>query len=297
MTTNSIPQDLRDFVEQNPKLVTKRESTRYPKLYVLKYTKKVFFDNLWNDYLEECRGMVVDSNYDIISYPFTKVYNFRVEDNSPALSDATPVYAYRKVNGFMCAVTWYNNDILVSTTGSLDSIFADRAKEMLDIDRVKKVCSQHPNTTFLFECVHPDDPHIIVEQHGMYLLGYRNNKWNSLVDARMVETFAKEVGCFYPERIATTVEQLVRLSKRVKHEGFVFYTLDGSISSKVKSPYYLLNKWVARCQDTSRILDPMFKEQIDEEYYGLVDAIRSNIMSYTAMNEQARLQWVRDFLG
>ena len=28
----------------------------------------------------------------------------------------------------------------------------------------------------------------------------------------------------------------------------------------------------------------------------LVDAIRANIVKYTAMDEQARLEWVREFL-
>jgi hypothetical protein len=36
--------------------------------------------------------------------------------------------------------------------------------------------------TFMFECVHPNDPHIISEIPGMYLLGYRNLDWNSKVE-------------------------------------------------------------------------------------------------------------------
>jgi hypothetical protein len=40
-----------------------------------------------------------------------------------------------------------------------------------------------------------------------------------------------------------------------------------------------------------------FREQIDEEYYGLLSHIRENIVSYTAMDEQARLAWVREQLA
>ncbi len=29
----------------------------------------------------------------------------------------------------------------------------------------------------------------------------------------------------------------------------------------------------------------------------MIDAIRANIVEYTAMDEQARLAWVRDFIG
>ena len=38
------------------------------------------------------------------------------------------------------------------------------------------------------------------------------------------------------------------------------------------------------------------KHNLDEEYYPLVDAIRENIESYTAMDEQARLAWVRAYM-
>jgi len=39
-----------------------------------------------------------------------------------------------------------------------------------------------------------------------------------------------------------------------------------------------------------------FKEQIDEEYYPLLDKIRENIVEYTMLNEQERLAWVRNYM-
>ena len=47
--------DLKNFVESNQHLVTMK-ATSIPDVFVLKYKKNVFFDNLWNDFLEECRG-------------------------------------------------------------------------------------------------------------------------------------------------------------------------------------------------------------------------------------------------
>ena len=46
-------------------------------LSVLKYSRKVFYDNLWNKdkRLLDCRGMVVDSDDNIVVWPFTKVFN------------------------------------------------------------------------------------------------------------------------------------------------------------------------------------------------------------------------------
>jgi hypothetical protein len=294
--------ELKQFVLDNPKLVNMRPAG--DGIYVLKYKKAVFFDNLWNDFLEECRGTIVDEDFNVVSRPFTKIYNYGVEDKAPVLSDNTKVTAYRKANGFMVAMTWYKNDILVSTTGSTASDYVDYAKEMM----LKHMCwedwvlaiASNEGHTFMFECVHPSDPHIVVEKPGMYFLGWRENTWDSTVHGFFSETmwkiFAEDtVKCNSVESFDCTIGELVAESKKVKHEGFVFYTEDG-VSAKIKSPYYLTAKWVARNPRTDKLMTREFKEQIDEEYYGLLAHIRANIVEYTAMDEQARLSWVREYL-
>jgi hypothetical protein len=293
---------LKHFVESNPKLVSMKPAG--DGIFVLKYSKKVFYDNLWNDFLEECRGTIIDKNFNVISRPFTKIYNYGVEDKSPILSDDTPVIAYRKVNGFMIAMTWHNNDILISTTGSTANDYVDYAKEMM----LKHMCwedwviniASNEGHTFMFECVHPSDPHIVPEKAGMYFLGWRENSWESKVNGFVCDVVWKifsedTIKCHPVESYHFTIGELIAESKKVKHEGFVFYTADG-IGAKIKSPYYLTHKWVARNPRTDKIMTDAFKQQIDEEYYPLLAAIRENIVEYTAMDEQSRLSWVRNFL-
>ena len=74
-----------------------------PDIYVLKYKKTVFYDDLWNDFLEQCRGTIVDSDFNVVQRPFTKIYNYGVEEKAPVLADDVEVTAHRKVNGFMLA--------------------------------------------------------------------------------------------------------------------------------------------------------------------------------------------------
>jgi hypothetical protein len=290
---------LKKYVEDNPSVVTMRESLSHPGLFVLKYKKKVFYDNLWDEYLEECRGTIVDSDFNIVTYPFTKIYNFRIEDSAPILADDVKVTAYRKVNGFMCAATWYNGDVLISTTGSTDSPFVAYAKEMIgdNIGRYRSVCESAPNVTLMFEVCHPADPHIVNELPGMYLLGARKNQFGSKIDADSTDlTFCAELlNAYAITPIMTTVGELVAMSKIAKHEGFVAYTEDGQ-AFKIKSPYYLTAKWIARNPRTDKLLTKAFKEQIDEEYYPLLDYIRNNIEPFTVMDEQARLIYIRKFL-
>lgn len=284
--------ELQKFVLENPKLVTMKETS--PGLFVLKYKRNVFYDNLWNDYLEECRGTIVDKDFNVISRPFTKIYNYGVEDRSPKLADDARVTAFRKVNGFMCAVTWYNGDILVSTTGSTDNDYVNMARELLDIEKCRAVCSSYKSYTFMFECVHRNDPHIVPEVEGMYLLGHRANTWNSMVssDPVSVDMFADLFGARRVESFMLRMDDLVKMSKSVRHEGFVFYSPIG-VSAKIKSPFYLTNKWMARNPRTDKLLTKEFKEQIDEEYYPMLDHIRDNIVEFTALTEQERLAWIQ----
>jgi hypothetical protein len=153
--------------------------------------------------------------------------------------------------------------------------------------------------TFMFECVHPNDPHIVPEKPGMYILGYREKTWGSKVGHHpaVLEQLSEMFHCFVPECYHLTVSALKSMVKTVKHEGFVFYDENG-VGAKIKSPYYLTSKWVARNPRTDKLVDMNkdIKHNLDEEYFPLVDAIRANIVEYTAMDEQARLAWVRNYM-
>ena len=116
-------------------------------------------------------------------------------------------------------------------------------------------------------------------------------------DPMFLIDFARTLNCFVPENVTTNMARLQELVKECKHEGYVFYTDEG-VSAKIKSPYYLTSKWVARNPRTDKLVDlnKDIKHNLDEEYFPLVDAIRANIVEYTAMDEQARLSWVRNYL-
>lgn len=287
--------ELKKFVQENPKLVTCKPTSN-PDIFVLKYTKKVFYDGLWNAHLENCRGTLVDSGFNLISYPFKKIYNYGVESSAPVLADDQQVYAYRKVNGFMCAVTWYKNDILISTTGSIDSDFVKMAKEMIEphIERYRKTCSTYHWLTFMFECVHPNDPHIIPEEHGMWLLGWRFKQWNSniLPKPSTMALYGDAFRCRIPEFFECDMANLKEMAKTVQHEGFVFYSLHGVLSAKIKSPYYLCLKALARKKD---ILS-LNKEFVNEEFYPMIEHLLSIKEEFNLKPEQDRLDYIRAYL-
>ena len=305
-----LQSQLKEYVEKNSHLVQMKNSESYPDLFVLKYKRKVFFDGLWNRYLEKCRGLVVDKDFNIIVHPFDKIYNYGIEKNSPVLSDDEKVLAIKKYNGFMATASKYKDDVVVATTGSLDSDYAKLAREMI-LKAIPEKNFIH-NTTFMFEICHSSDPHIIPEKEGVYFLGQRDNGYNDKIShstsiSQMVDygldwycssEFDREyymLGLWnVPVPTYTTLGELKERVKKVKHEGYVAYTKDGE-SFKLKSPYYLINKLFARKQNIDSLLNGDLSK-IDEEYYPLVGHIKENREVFSEMDEQSRLNFTRTFL-
>lgn len=291
--------ELKNYVEANPQLVRVRESQRYPGLFVLKYQKRVFFDSLWNDVLKECRGLVVDSDFNPVIRPFTKVKN-RFEDGTNIHRD-TPVLAVRKINGFMAAVTRVaGHGVIVSTTGSLDSEFVDLARRWLPLSVTDAIGSSH---TYLFEIVDPSDPHIIPEEAGAYLIGARPIKddsdyYSNVPLENFLDGMAQHMGVKRPEwQVYNRFSDLTDQMSACRHEGWVCYG-DG-VALKIKSPYYLTKKLFARmnADKLSRLLnnpDQLLK-RVEEEFYPLVEHLVRHRDSFIVMDEQARLQFVRDY--
>ena len=297
--------ELLTWIQQNPKLAQMKQSTRYPELSVAKYKRAVFYDNLWNEALEECRGAVWDTESGkLIALPFRKIYNYGIDPNSPKFENDEPCEAYRKVNGYMLAATCYNEQTLLSTTGSLDSDFVGYGEELIagltNPDLFHRFIRAYSGYTHLFEAVHPEDPHIVPETAGLYYLGSRATRLGSEiinVCADHADVTAKLAlsGVFVVEPWKTTVGEVMEAAKTVAHEGFVFYTANGA--SKVKTPYYLVSNLMSRTKNLDRLLQGKAKNYTDEEYHGLIDAIAENRETFSVLSEQDRLSWIREHFG
>lgn len=286
-------EQIKSFVENNPNLVSKKE-TSIPGVYVLKYKNKVFYKNLWTPELLECRGTVVDEDYNIISRPFTKILNYG--ENNTRIDRDEPVLAVRKTNGFMGAATIYKGELLVSTTGSIDSDYAKLARKWIE----PKSGGFLAGNTYLFEIVDRSDPHIIEEEEGVYLIGMRQNDWSDYQAGEPLLDFLADMWDFKrPEwGYYKTFQEVKDEVKTCKHEGFMVYGLSGTVL-KLKSSYYLTTKFFARMKDEKllKVIDnpELLKQRIDEEYYSVVDYLYKNIDTFLDMNEQQRVKFIREY--
>lgn len=285
-------------------LIQKKESIRYPGLFVKKYKKKVFFDALWNtsDELLEARGHVVNDKDELVIAPFTKIFN-RGENGVDIDRDDKCLYI-RKVNGFMAAATYVPeyDDVIVSTTGSLDSDFVAMAEQYIGVNVKAEIRRDYKldkvSKTWIFEIVHPDDPHIIVENAGAYLIGVRDvsdrRPYASSVEKETsLNKMAFAMNVYRPDWDVARFDKIIELSQYVEHEGFVVYSLDHEFKClKIKTPYYLTLKAAARKKD----IMSLNKQIVDEEYYELIDHLKSMGDVFNNMDEQARLEYMMKFL-
>ena len=286
-------------------LIKRAESTRYPGLFVEKYTKKVFWDNLWNEdpALVESRGVVKDASGKVVIRPFTKIFN-RGENGTDLDLDET-VLIVSKVNGFMAGATFVESvgghgQVVVSTTGSLDSEYVDLATEHLPQGVYDYITECYAETkrpcTYLFEIVDSvKDPHIIPERTGAYLIGARevgnsNPYFSTGFKEGILDRIAEEMGVMRPHWTITRFGHAVEEVKVGKHEGFVVYGQDSEKVLKMKSPYYLTLKAAARIRDISTLN----RQRVDEEFYPLIDWLQENAEDFNAMDEQTRLKMVRE---
>lgn len=294
------PQELKELVENYPKLVTAKRSIRHPELRILKYTKKVFYDNLWNAHplLVECRGLVVDNDYNVVVKPFTKVFNY--QENGTKIDRDELCTIVRKVNGFLGVATPWKDQVIISTTGSLDSKYVDLADKWVEPFKEKINRFSTDSISFAFEIVDKSDPHIISEKEGAYLIGaqyldgVKANEYD--LDYEWDKYY---MGNFRPEwKSDIRFSDVLKLVKTVKYEGFMVYGQESGTVLKLKSPYYLTSKFFGR-MGVDRLLKGLDKQSnfgIDEDFYPVVDYLRYNKDQFIQMDEQEKIKFVRDFI-
>lgn len=287
------PRELELLVQNHSGIVSRKASVAYPGLYVLKYKNKVFYKNLWDQHplLKECRGLVVDSDYNVVSYPFTKIFNYG--ENGTSIPRDESVLGVRKVNGFLGVVTVTDRfGPVYSTTGSTDSDFAKLVKEHLE----PFVRYFEPHVTYMFEIVDPSDPHIIREDMGAYLIGIRGTD-GSMMDPKELYKEAP-----IDPRIRVVSTETGRFSDFVKRmetdrtEGYVIYGEGTTL--KLKSNYYLVSKFLARKTEAKlrEILIDQKETWIDEDYDFVLSEIRKMPEGFISLSEQDRIDRIHHII-
>lgn len=147
------------------KLIAENQITRlkcpWSDLYILNYTKECAYKKNWNKYTEECRGLIVDGDWNIVSRPFKKFYNdFELEATGTEIPWDMKFKAYEKLDGSL-GISYRDDsgEARIATRGSFGSDQALHATRILH-SKYGNV-EMNPDYTYMFEIIYPDN-HIVV---------------------------------------------------------------------------------------------------------------------------------------
>lgn len=297
-----------DLIEK--KLVYVRHSP-CGKYRLLKYTRKVFYDNLWHldSRLLQCRGIVVDKDDNVIMYPFKKVFNLGENNTGTNVPDNQQVIAVRKVNGYLAQAAVVDGELIVTSSGSFDSKHAHIAKKMIKeclASSQARSSRLHKDYTYMFEICHKEDPHIVEENEGVYLIGVREMDDHEMINQNTLKMIAWLHGFECSEFTVLSFSDAVTIAKSSFYEGYMLldYYDENNVIAKVKSHHYLCKKALMRIGSAQ--LDIMFdnpkvfkEHRLEEEFYGIHQYILDNYTKdeYRMMTEQHRRKLIEDYFN
>lgn len=266
------------------------------KFTTFKYHRRAMYEYLWfNEYdLKECRGHVYDSETkELVQAAPRKSFNYKEHNLWWAATPLdTKVEVYKKINGYMACATLHKGELVVSTTGSTTSEYAQWAKELIQKDYALYDIVIDKDASTLFEVVVPQDPHIVEERYGLHLLGMRE----------------KVDGTFHPcnGTGVMTLQEAITLAETDRGEGFMVYRADDMTKlapCKLKTPYYVGKKKLMRmsAKNVSAMYDNGFQiaNTLPDMWY---DVPRVIVQTYTkedwlSFNDQQRRVFLEALKG
>lgn len=242
-------------------------------LTIWNYTPKVQYERLWDEITKQCRGLVTNSNGDVVARPFQKFFNY--EELSIEEIPNEHFNVYEKMDGSLGILFHYNDNWVFSSRGSFTSDQAIKGFQLLSKYDYK---SLDKNNTYLFEIIYPKNR--IVVNYGdvekLVLLGVIETKtgnelniYNENYDLLGFELVLEYNGIVNFDHLKTEISN--------SQEGFVIRFKNG-MRMKIKGDEYVrLHKIITNISNRDiweylkegKPLDEIL-EKVPDEFYNWV---------------------------
>lgn len=161
--------------------IYKRQADHASNLFIYNYSPAAQYESRWNSVTLNCRGLILDDQFNIVARPFKKFFNY-AEHDSDALPDI-PVgesfEVYEKLDGSL-GIIYFDpalNKWNIATRGSFASDQAKVACDMLHSVYVNSLYRLQRGVTYLVEIIYPENRIVVDygEQRELVLLGAVEN--------------------------------------------------------------------------------------------------------------------------
>ncbi len=150
-------------------------------LYIYNYSKGVQFNRQWDEVTLACRGLILDSEMNIVSRPFGKFFNY--EEPEAKIPVGVSFKVYDKLDGSLGVSYKVDGVPYIASRGSFDSVYALEATKLLHEKYKDSMDKMEDGKTYLFEFILQAEGEfnnrVVVDYEGMkdiILLGVVDNE-------------------------------------------------------------------------------------------------------------------------
>lgn len=255
-------------------------------LFILNYTPKCQYEGKWDENTMQCRGLIVNSMFEVQARPFKKFFNWSEHVEKESLPDVhwDPLLIQEKMDGSLGILYWCGkygkSEPRIATRGSFTSDQALRATEMLRQIPVPYTKLFSEGFTYLFEIIYPENR--IVVDYGkveeLVLLSVIHTRTGTELGPPGHDVF-RIPKVYDPE---TPAEELLKLFPDDGNtEGAVVLMKDGTRVKIKTAEYVRLHRIITQVSNKSIWeflkdgipLDDIL-ERVPDEFYDWVKAVK-----------------------
>jgi RNA ligase len=246
-------------------------------LWIYNYTQSAQYAQYWTEETLQCRGLILDENYNIIARPIQKFFN--VEEIGFDQLPNIPFEVFEKVDGSLGILYWLNDMPHIASRGSFTSKQALKATKLLHELYADSFENLDKNKTYVFEIIYPEN-RIIVDygdEEKLVLL--------AIIDTETGKDEAlQDVGFPLPKRFEFTSLVALKALNWKNQEGFVIQYETG-FRVKIKFEDYIemhkivtqvssLTIWETLKEDGTLV---QWIENVPDEFYAWVRKVEADL--------------------
>ena len=259
-------------------------------LVILNYTQTAQFEHIWNSATISCRGLIIDSEGNIVARPFSKFFN--IEEHDKKTMPTGQIRVTDKLDGSLGILYPTKTGYAIATRGSFISEQAVHATRVYT-ERYEEIFVPNKKWTYLFEIIYPKN-RIVVDYNGLddlILLGAVDNITGKTVP--LTEAALNWTGPVVEELPYTTLQEALNAPTRIGKEGLVLHFIDNDQRVKIKNEEYIRLHRIVTGVSERRIWEALSKGQdispwldaVPDEFYSFVEKSRVRLLEeYTELD-------------
>lgn len=255
-------------------LISKRKHPTLP-LYILNYTAEAQWNWEWTAVTLNCRGLVIDEDYNIIARSLPKFFSYEQLDGK--LPEGNFVVE-EKLDGSMLLVFKYKGNIVTATRGSFESDQAIKGKTFLPGN-----FDTNEGYTWIFEVIYKENRVVVdYDFEGLVLLAI---VWADGTQSPNVHDYAELFGFRSPKRYSFESLEEILNYKEDNLEGFVLRYINLDYDRvKIKLEEYkrlhrlitgVSEKTVWEAMKEGKL--PELLENVPDEFYRFVQEVKQRL--------------------